>query len=108
MTRPTTIPGPVTHTRAQRERAAERGGRQSPRPVWHYSAERARDHTSLPPSAPSAVVQMAQAVAGGHDRVRGIWETWRCEQCRSWTMDGAYLRGACNFCGCDRPADTLP
>lgn len=24
--------------------------------------------------------------------------TWLCRSCRSWTMNGAYLSGRCNFC----------
>jgi hypothetical protein len=31
--------------------------------------------------------------------------TWRCPQCRSWTMNGAWLYRVCNFCWTPRPAD---
>lgn len=30
-------------------------------------------------------------------------DTWRCPQCREWTMSGAHLTGRCNFCGTERP-----
>ncbi len=30
--------------------------------------------------------------------------TWFCWQCRNWTMDGAHLRGRCNWCDCPRSA----
>jgi len=29
--------------------------------------------------------------------------TWFCRQCRSWTMNGAYRTGRCNFCQTARP-----
>lgn len=37
-------------------------------------------------------------------RTRSVHETWRCPSCRSWTMNGAYLLGLCNWCFTPRPA----
>lgn len=40
------------------------------------------------------------------DRPPSIHETWRCVNrwCNQWTMNGAHLRGRCNFCQEPRPA----
>lgn len=51
----------------------------------------------------SEVYNLAQALAGGHDRVRGVHLTWFCV-CGSWTTDSAYRTGRCNHCQTQRPA----
>jgi hypothetical protein len=36
---------------------------------------------------------------------RSIVMTWICRRCRTWTMNGAYKIGRCNWCDEARAAD---
>ena len=52
-----------------------------------------------PPPYPFAVERRDPA---NYQR-RSVQETWRCQKCREWTSNGAYLTGRCNLCGTERP-----